>query len=341
LGAFRLTLGSLYSTNMRIVNLLFVFSALILSVSAGDYFKKIIKFVNSGDFTWKADHNHVTKMGAEAHTLTRAHLPSSSSERSLPLSRRSLRHSPLPKSFDSRDAWSYCQNLWSIKDQGNCGSCWAVSTSSVMSDRVCVSSAGATQVNISAEQLTACCVDCGVGCNGGYPDKAWPYFLTHGLVTGGDYESDEGCQPYQVTPSGLSASDSSYQECVPNKCTNKQYGTPFKKDFHYGKTAYYVPNDVASIQAEIMNNGPVVAGFTVYDDFFSYTSGVYQHVTGALAGGHAVRMLGWGEEGGTPYWLIANSWNRTWGDNGYVKFIRGINNCGIEEFITAGLVEPN
>lgn len=60
-----------------------------------------------------------------------------------------------------------------------------------MSDRLCIASSGKVKVNISAEQLTACCTDCGVGCNGGYPDKAWPYYLEHGLVTGGDYGSNE------------------------------------------------------------------------------------------------------------------------------------------------------
>lgn len=68
--------------------------------------------------------------------------------------------------------------------------------------------------------------------------------------------------------------------------------------------------------------------------------GVYQYVTGDLAGGHAVRVLGWGVENNTDYWLIANSWSRAWGENGYFKIIRGTNNCGIEENMTAGLVEP-
>ena len=44
--------------------------------------------------------------------------------------------------------------------------------------------------------------------------------------------------------------------------------------------------------------------------------GVYQHVGGKKIGGHAVKMLGWGTENGTNYWLIANSWNSDWGDNG-------------------------
>lgn len=47
--------------------------------------------------------------------------------------------------------------------------------------------------------------------------------------------------------------------------------------------------------------------------------GVYQHVTGELLGGHAIKILGWGEENGTPYWLAANSWNSDWGDKGWIK----------------------
>lgn len=46
------------------------------------------------------------------------------------------------------------------------------------------------------------------------------------------------------------------------------------------------------------------------------TVGVYQHVTGEMLGGHAIKILGWGEENGTPYWLAANSWNSDWGDKG-------------------------
>ena len=45
-------------------------------------------------------------------------------------------------------------------------------------------------------------------------------------------------------------------------------------------------------------------------------TGVYQHVSGTMLGGHAVKILGWGVENGTPYWLIANSWNNDWGDQG-------------------------
>lgn len=55
------------------------------------------------------------------------------------------------------------------------------------------------------------------------------------------------------------------------------------------------------------------------DCFWLSHAGVYQHVSGSALGGHAIKMLGWGEENGVPYWLCANSWNTDWGDNGEEK----------------------
>jgi len=60
-------------------------------------------------------------------------------------------------------------------------------------------------------------------------------------------------------------------------------------------------------------------------------------LTGKLAGGHAVKIIGWGTTAdGVHYWQVANSWNADWGDDGYFKIIRGENECGIEEFVCAG-----
>ena len=55
----------------------------------------------------------------------------------------------------------------------------------------------------------------------------------------------------------------------------------------------------------------------------TYKSGVYQHKTGQFLGGHAVKIIGWGVLSGTKYWLVANSWNPTWGDHGFFKILRG------------------
>jgi len=86
-----------------------------------------------------------------------------------------------------------------------------------------------------------------------------------------------------------------------------------------------------------MTHGPVEAAFTVYADFPSYKSGVYSHVSGSQLGGHAIKILGWGVENSTPYWLVANSWNEGWGDKGFFKIKRGSDECGIENSAVAGL----
>ena len=86
-----------------------------------------------------------------------------------------------------------------------------------------------------------------------------------------------------------------------------------------------------------MTNGPVEVAFTVYNDFLSYKTGVYHHTSGSALGGHAVKMVGWGVEDGTPYWTIVNSWNEGWGNGGKFRIRRGNNECGIEGQVVAGL----
>lgn len=108
-------------------------------------------------------------------------------------------------------------------------------------------------------------------------------------------------------------------------------------DKQYGKSVYRVGTDAKKIAIEIMTNGPVQADYTVYTDFFSYKSGVYQHTFGKPKGAHAIKILGWGTEGRKPYWLVANSWNTDWGDKGFFKILRGGDECGIESGVLAGL----
>ena len=70
--------------------------------------------------------------------------------------------------------------------------------------------------------------------------------------------------------------------------------------------------------------------------FMFLSSGVYRHTTGGMLGGHAIKIIGWGVENGDKYWLVANSWNPDWGDKGFFKILRGVDECGIEGQIVAG-----
>jgi cathepsin B len=75
----------------------------------------------------------------------------------------------------------------------------------------------------------------------------------------------------------------------------------------------------------LYNNGPVEAYFKVYEDFFSYKSGVYTRQSGLKGGALGVKMLGWGfdEASGLNYWLCANSWGIGWGELGFFKIAMG------------------
>jgi cathepsin B len=250
----------------------------------------------------------------------------------------------LPESFDPREHWPNCPTIKEIRDQGGCGSCWAFGAVTAMSDRICIHSKGKVNVHVSSENLLSCCYSCGFGCNGGFPGAAWSFWSRKGLVTGGTYGSDQGCQPYQIQPcehhvngTRQPCSEGGSTPKCHKYCDNKDYKGDYTKDKSYGASSYSIKQDVKQIQLELFNNGPVEAAFTVFEDFPNYKSGVYQHVSGKPLGGHAIRILGWGVEQGTPYWLVANSWNSDWGDQGTFKILRGSDHCGIEGGVVAGL----
>ncbi|ONK78834.1 uncharacterized protein A4U43_C02F22920 [Asparagus officinalis] len=236
----------------------------------------------------------------------------------------------LPRQFDARTAWPQCSTIGRILDQGHCGSCWAFGAVESLSDRFCIQFN--MNISLSVNDLLSCCgFMCGDGCDGGYPIRAWHYFVQSGVVTDEcDPYFDEagcvhpGCEPVYPTP-----------QCE-KKCKVKNLF--WEETKHFSVNAYRINSDPRDIMAEVYKNGPVEVSFTVYEDFAHYKSGIYKHITGDVMGGHAVKLIGWGtSDDGEKYWLLANQWNRGWGDDGYFKIVRGTNECGIEEDVVAGL----
>ncbi|KAF4660323.1 hypothetical protein FOL47_007198, partial [Perkinsus chesapeaki] len=326
----------------------------------------------------------------------------------------------LPSTFDARLHFGECKDIIGhIRDQSECGSCWAVAPTSAFNDRLCIATKGAFQQLLSAGHMLACCrppdsrylyvaPNCDVvenctwykpevsltgvpevrgairtlficaggfvveafcfhlhrrsdilrrqsfrsfGCTSGSQVSAW-FFLRKGVVSGGDYAAKDemtkadGCWPYNFPKCAHDIISHKYPPCTKNvpetpdcvdSCPNQKYTTSFDNDLH--RTSAYPRSfqDPPSIKSEIMANGPVSASMKVYEDFLTYKSGVYSHMTGAELGSHGVKIIGWGNEGGEDFWLVVNSWNEEWGEHGLFKI--KIGDSGIEEAVLGAKIQ--
>lgn len=227
---------------------------------------------------------------------------------------------PIPEEYDARTYWSSCANIiGTITDQGQCGSCWAMASAGVLSDRLCISKGIKRQLS---PQYLIYCGERTHGCHGGKMIPAWNDLIEYGTVS-------ESCVPF-----------TGRQGYCPTAC--KDY-SPIDDSYLIRPTGYVFPwgetdeSRVEAIQREIMRNGPVMASFITFNDFQSffkyYPDDVYHRSKEATAsGGHAVRIIGWGTtDEGEDYWLVANSWGIDFADLGVFKIRRGNNECNIEE----------
>jgi cathepsin B len=193
-----------------------------------------------------------------------------------------------------------------------------------------------------------------VGCHGNTLIDAWRYLYTIGTNT------DE-CLSYNQKKDGFDIvnykEDSQLPLCTAitgdegDMCgnysqereTGAEDGTPAR--FYRALCYYSVPGiaphgNEKNIMSEIYTNGPVTTGMEVYSSFYTFNpkTQIYKNNDNDVrVGGHAIRIVGWGEESGVKFWWIANSWGTKWGINGYFRMIRGTNDCKIEENVICGL----
>uniref|UniRef100_A0A7S0FP37 Peptidase C1A papain C-terminal domain-containing protein n=1 Tax=Pyrodinium bahamense TaxID=73915 RepID=A0A7S0FP37_9DINO len=261
----------------------------------------------------------------------------------------------VPEEFDSAENWPKCAKIiGDIRDQSNCGCCWAFAGAEAASDRMCIATDATLMLPLSAQDVCFCGSD--DGCNGGFVEEPWDYIRLHGAVTGGQYHGTgpfgKGlCADYSLPhchhhgPQGKDPFPAEGEPGCPKadspKCpascgaASSDTHSNFTADKYSFDGKVVAASGETDIQRMILAGGPVETAYTVFSDFENYAGGVYQHVTGEKAGGHAVKIVGWGVDGGVKYWKIANSWNPYWGEGGYFRILRGSNHCGIEDQVVA------
>jgi len=159
------------------------------------------------------------------------------------------------------------------------------------------------------------------GCNGGYAYSAFE-FMHYNNVT------DETCSTYRARgyTNGIDCS-------AITVCRNCNPHEPcFVPDTYniYNVDQFGNVSGEAAMMQEIYQRGPIACGCAVPESLHTYTGGIYQDLTGDMDISHDISIVGYGVENDVPYWVVRNSWGSHWGEDGFFRVIRGVNNINIE-----------
>jgi len=192
-----------------------------------------------------------------------------------------------------------------VKDQGQCGSCWAFSTVGAIEGWWKITQ-GKPLTSLSEQQLVDCSKDVCYGCQGGWPYKATEYVMKNGLCSEAEYKytaRDGQCQDQTCTP------------VIPAGAL----------------PGYYNVTDEDDMLKQI-NVGPIEVLVEADRTAFQYYhSGVLDDASCGTQIDHAITLTGYGTDGGKDYWNIKNSWGVSWGAKGYIRLVRNKNMCGIRD----------
>lgn len=205
-----------------------------------------------------------------------------------------------PSSID----WRSKNAVTSVKDQGQCGSCWTFSATGAIEGAWAISKG--QLVDFSEQELVDCATGISYGshgCSGGQMQGAFKFVIEHGQCSLASY-------PY-------TAKDGTCKSC--------------SAVAHISSCSDVKPNDQVSLKAAVSQQPVAVAISADTMIFQSYSSGVITSANCYTSLNHGVLAVGYGTENGQDYWLVKNSWGTSWGNNGYVKIAKSssTNDAGV------------
>ncbi|XP_063039879.1 procathepsin L-like isoform X3 [Engraulis encrasicolus] len=258
---------------------------------------------DQGIHTYRRGMNHLSDMTAEeyGHLLgdqTPRNVTMSPPEETVMTHKPQLGSSRLPESVD----WRVTGCVTDVKDQGNCGSCWAFSATGALESHTCIKYRRLP--SLSEQQLVDCSWKYGnEGCNGGYKDRAFQYVTDNGGI------DTEASYPYEARDATCRFKSSN----IGAYCQGRQY---------------LDKGNERALQEALANVGPVsVSVDASHHSFLHYSSGVYNEPACSNSKtSHAMLAVGYGKEKRQKYWLVKNSWGVGWGEKGYIKMARNKRN---------------
>ena len=212
-----------------------------------------------------------------------------------------------PSNDDEVD-WRAKGIVHAIKDQGQCGSCWAFSVIQAMESQWALKKGEIP--SLSEQNLVDCCTSCS-GCNGGDEYVTYDFVLAH---QNGQWMTEDD-YPYKAV-TGTCKWDANKGCC---KFSSYFRPTSMSKADEKELAAGCKASGVVSIAIDASNWS-----------FQMYSGGIYDEPACSTWLDHAVGLVGYGTENGVDYWIVRNSWGEDWGENGYIRMIRNKNNqCGV------------
>jgi C1A family cysteine protease len=197
--------------------------------------------------------------------------------------------------------WSQKGVVTPVKNQEQCGSCWAFSTTGSVEAAYAIASGNL--VSLSEQELVDCSGSAGnQGCEGGLMDNAFNWIISNGgLCTEGDY-------PY-------TAQDGTCQ----TNCTSAVTITGFTD---------VPPNDESQLESAVVLTPVSIAVEADQSAWQLYSGGIVMASTCGTQLDHGVLLVGYGTDGGQAYWKVKNSWGASWGEQGYIRLQKGAGGAG-------------
>merc|ERR1711907_571690 len=244
--------------------------------------------------------------------------------------------------------WRYTEAITPIKNQGQCGSCWAFSATSAIESALALLGGEEYSIELAPQQVTSCTPSTGTygcdGCNGGFTEGAYEYV-----------KSVAGLGNSFYIPYEQSLTASSDTKICPTKKVEAIDGEDKQLSGGYATVSgysYATPpcssgscdhQDLAKLQAALETTPvSVCVNAANWND---YTGGVMTSTAcgpmGADYQDHCVMATGFNTTAPTPYWIVRNSWASTWGEEGYIYLEMAKNTCGLTDDATIPHVQLN